>query len=96
MEQGVAAARATGLAIVSSLKRVLDDLDRIETWISAFGMVNTAADFNLYPLVINGFSEMILEVFGGEVGSHARSAIGVAGLPFDTPVEIEAIVKIKA
>ncbi|MGI9415997.1 MAG: RidA family protein, partial [Hyphomicrobiales bacterium] len=92
-EQGYEAARLTGLAILGDLKRALGDLDRITAWLRVFGMVNTAPDFNRYPLVINGFSDLIIAVFGPEVGDHSRSAVGLAGLPFDTPVEIEAEVE---
>lgn len=93
-EQGYEAARATGLAMLGSLKREIGDLDRITAWLRVFGMVNTAPDFNSYPLVINGFSDLILAVFGPEIGDHSRSAVGLAGLPFGTPVEIEAEVEI--
>ncbi len=93
-EEGYEAARMTCLAMLGSLKRELGDLDRITAWLRVFGMVNTAPDFNLYPLVINGFSDLIIELFGPEVGDHARSAVGLAGLPFGTPVEIEAEVEI--
>jgi len=88
------AARLTGLAILGDLKRALGDLDRITAWLRVFGMVNTAPGFNRYPLVINGCSDLILAVFGPDVGDHSRSAVGLAGLPFDTPVEIEAEVEI--
>lgn len=93
-EEGYEAARMTCLAMLGSLKRELGDLDRITAWLRVFGMVNTAPDFNLYPLVINGFSDLIIEVFGPDAGDHARSAVGLAGLPFGTPVEIEAEVEI--
>jgi enamine deaminase RidA (YjgF/YER057c/UK114 family) len=95
LEQGYAAARLTGLAILSSLQQALGDLDRIEAWLRVFGMVNAGAGFNRFPVVINGFSDLILEVFGPGVGAHARSAVGMAGLPFDIPVEIEAEVAIR-
>lgn len=95
LEQGRAAAQATGLAILASLKRELGDLDRITAWLRVFGMVNTAPTFDRFPLVINGFSDLILELFGPERGNHARSAVGMAGLPFGTPVEIEAEVEIE-
>ena len=95
LEQGYEAARLTGLAILSSLKNALGDLDRIEAWLRVFGMVNAGAGFNLFPPVINGFSDLILEVFGPDAGAHARSAVGLAGLPFDIPVEIEAEVAIR-
>jgi enamine deaminase RidA (YjgF/YER057c/UK114 family) len=81
--------------MLASLKVALGDLDRVDSWLRVFGMVNTDPSFNSYPLVINGFSDLIAEVYGGERGSHARSAIGVAGLPFDLPVEIEAEVLIR-
>lgn len=96
LEQGYDAARATGLAILSSLRRELNDLDRISAWLRVFGMVNAAPDFDRFPLVINGFSDLIIELFGPERGSHARSAVGMAGLPFGAPVEIEAEVEIRA
>ncbi len=93
--QGYDAARLTGLAILASLKQALGDLDRIEAWLRVFGMVNAGPGFNRFPAVINGFSELIQEVFGADVGAHARSAVGMAGLPFDIPVEIEAEVAIR-
>lgn len=65
-------------------------------WVRIFGMVNSAPGFNRQPAVINGFSELILEVFGPEVGSHARSAVGMAELPFDIPVEVEGEVLLRA
>ncbi|HEY4044525.1 MAG TPA: RidA family protein [Rhodopila sp.] len=89
-EQGYAAARLTGLAILASLKLALDDIDRIEAWLRVFGMVNAGPGFNRFPAVINGFSDLVLDVFGPDAGAHARSAVGMAGLPFDIPVEIEA------
>jgi enamine deaminase RidA (YjgF/YER057c/UK114 family) len=69
------------------------DLDRVTAWLRVFGMVNTGRDFNAYPMVINGFTDLIVEVFGAERGQHARSAVGMAGLPFNIPVEIEAEVR---
>ena len=89
-EQAYEAARLTGLAILASLRRTLSDLDRIAAWGRVFGMVNVAPGFDRTPQVINGFSDLILEVFGREVGAHARSAVGQAALPFGIPVEIEA------
>jgi YjgF/chorismate_mutase-like, putative endoribonuclease len=95
LEQGYAAARLTGLAILGSLQRTLGDLDRIAAWGRVFGMVNSAPGFNKQPLVINGFSDLILEVFGPEVGAHSRSAVGMAELPFNIPVEIEGEVELR-
>lgn len=95
VEQGYAAARLTGLAILGSLQRALGDLDRIAAWGRVFGMVNSAPGFIRQPSVINGFSDLILEVFGPEVGAHARSAVGMAELPFGIPVEIEGEVLLR-
>jgi enamine deaminase RidA (YjgF/YER057c/UK114 family) len=89
------AARATGLAMLASLKRALGDLDRVTAWLRVFGMVNVAPGFNRTPMVINGFTDLIVELWGEEAGAHARSAIGVAELPLDLPVEIEAEVAIR-
>ena len=89
-EQAYEAARLTGLAILGSLQRELGSLDRIAAWVRVFGMVNSAPGFNRQPAVINGFSDLIVEVFGEERGAHARSAVGMAELPFAIPVEIEA------
>ena len=93
-ERANAAARLTGLAILGSLKRELGDLDRIAAWVRIFGMVNSAPGFNRQPAVINGFTDLIVEVFGKEKGAHARSAVGMAELPFDIPVEIEGEVEL--
>jgi enamine deaminase RidA (YjgF/YER057c/UK114 family) len=93
-EQAFAAARLTGLAILGSLKRELGSLERIACWTRVFGMVNSAPGFNRQPAVINGFTELILDVFGPERGAHARSAVGMAALPFDIPVEIEGEVEL--
>jgi len=95
-EQAYVAARLTGLAILGSLKRALGDLDRITAWNRVFGMVNSAPGFNRQPGVINGFSDLILEVFGSSIGAHSRSAVGMAELPFDIPVEIEGEVELEA
>jgi hypothetical protein len=94
VERGYAAARLTALAILGSLQRSLGDLDRIIAWNRVFGMVNSAPGFNRQPSVINGFSDLILELFGPEIGAHSRSAVGMAELPFDLAVEIEGEVEI--
>jgi enamine deaminase RidA (YjgF/YER057c/UK114 family) len=94
VEEGYASARLTALSILGSLKRELGDLDRVTGWLRVFGMVNVAPSFDVPPAVINGFSDLILELYG-EQGRHARSAIGVAVLPFNMPVEIEAEVAIR-
>jgi enamine deaminase RidA (YjgF/YER057c/UK114 family) len=94
VEQATHAARLTGLAMLGSLERALGDLDRVTAWLRIFGMVNSAPGFDRQPQVINGFTELIVELFGAECGAHARSAVGMAELPFGIPVEIEAEVAI--
>lgn len=94
LEQGYQSARLTALAMLASLKAELGDLDRVVAWLRVFGMVNAGSGFNSFPLVINGFSDLIVTLYGADRGSHARSAVGMAGLPFDLPVEIEAEVAI--
>jgi enamine deaminase RidA (YjgF/YER057c/UK114 family) len=94
LEQGYDAARLTALSMLGSLKRALGDLDRIAHWVRIFGMVNSAPGFVQQPAVINGFSELIVELWGPEAGAHARSAVGMAELPFGMPVEIEGEVQI--
>jgi enamine deaminase RidA (YjgF/YER057c/UK114 family) len=95
LDEGYHAAQLTGLAILASLKRTLGDLDRVTAWLRIFGMVNSAPGFTQQPAVINGFSDLILELYGPEIGQHARSAVGMAELPFGLPVEIEAEVEIR-
>lgn len=94
IEEAYNSARLTALAILGSLKRELGDLDRVTAWLRVFGMVNSAPGFYRQPAVINGFSDLILELYGPKRGRHARSAVGLAELPFRIPVEIEAEVEI--
>jgi enamine deaminase RidA (YjgF/YER057c/UK114 family) len=89
------AARLTALSMLGSLKRELGDLDRVTAWLRVFGMVNSAPGFTSQPNVINGFSDLILDVYGPKAGQHARCAVGMAELPIGIPVEIEAQVEIK-
>jgi enamine deaminase RidA (YjgF/YER057c/UK114 family) len=91
VEQGYEAARATGLSILASLKQELGDLDRVAGWVKALGFVKCAEGFNVTPAAINGFSDLILALWG-DAGRHARSAIGAGELPFGMPVEVEAVV----
>jgi enamine deaminase RidA (YjgF/YER057c/UK114 family) len=93
-EEAYEAARLTGLSIIASLKDELGDLDRVKRWVRVFGMVNVAPGFKEMPSVINGFSDLIIEIWGEEAGKHARSAVGMAELPFGIPVEIEAEVEL--
>jgi enamine deaminase RidA (YjgF/YER057c/UK114 family) len=93
VEEAYEAARATGLSILASLKQELGELDRVTSWVKALGFVKCAEGFNVTPAAINGFSDLILELWG-DAGRHARSAIGAAELPFGMPVEVEAIVTV--
>ncbi|MYD08599.1 MAG: RidA family protein [Chloroflexi bacterium] len=94
VEQGYDLAKAVGLSMLGSLQRELGDLDRVTAWLRLFGMVNSVPDFAQQPAVINGCSDLILALYGAEVGAHARSAVGMASLPFGMAVEIEATVAI--
>jgi len=96
LEQAQQLARLTALSILGSLKRTLGDLDRVQAWLRVFGMVNSAPGFRQQPVVINGFTELIVELYGSPRGLHARSAVGMAELPFGIPVEIEAEVAIES
>ena len=92
-EQGYASARLVALAHLASLKRALGDLDRITAWLRVFAMVNVAPGFYETPRVTNGYSDLILELFGPDVGAHARSSIGMV-IPLNAPVNCEAEVEI--
>ena len=93
VEQGYQHARATGLEILAVLRHELGSLDRVKQVVKVLGMVNAAPDFGDQPKVINGCSDLLVEVFG-ERGKHARSAVGMGSLPMGIPVEIEVIVEI--
>jgi enamine deaminase RidA (YjgF/YER057c/UK114 family) len=92
-EEGYESARLVALAHLASLKRALGDLDRITAWLRVFAMVNAAPGFDRTPLVTNGYSDLILELYGPVVGAHARSSIGMA-IPLNAPVNCEAEVEI--
>lgn len=94
VEQGRNAARAAGISLLSTLKSELGDLSRVKRIVKVTGMVNAAPNFNQHSQVINGFSDLMVEVFG-EKGKHARSAVGMSSLPVDAAVEIEMIVEIE-
>ena len=93
-EQGYEAARLTGINIISRMKGELGDLDRVKRVVKLLGMVNSDPKFNEQPAVVNGCSDLLVEVFGDK-GRHARSAVGMASLPHDIPVEIEVIIEIE-
>ena len=93
IEQAYEAARATALSVLASLEQELGDLDRVTSWIKVLGFVKCAEGFNVTPAAINGFSDLILKLWG-DAGRHSRSAIGAGELPFGMPVEVEAVVAI--
>jgi enamine deaminase RidA (YjgF/YER057c/UK114 family) len=94
-EEAYAAARSATLAMLATLKRELGDLDRVEAWLRVSGMVNVAQGFTQTTNVINGCSDLLLELFGSDVGRHARTAIGMAQLPQDLAVIIAAEVAVR-
>jgi enamine deaminase RidA (YjgF/YER057c/UK114 family) len=94
LEEGKAAARNTGLNLLAALKAEIGDLDKVKRIVKVLGMVNCPTDFTQQPQVINGFSDLMVEVFGDK-GKHARSAIGVGSLPANMAVEIEMIVEVE-
>ena len=95
MAKGRIAARQVGLQVLAVVKAELGSLDKVQRLVKTFGMVNAAADFKEHPQVINGFSDLMVEVFGAEAGKGARSAVGMASLPNRIPVEIEAIFQVR-
>lgn len=94
--QGAAVARNIGLRILGVVRAELGSLDKVVRLVKVLGMVNSAPEFTDQPRVINGFSELMIEVFGEQAGKGARSAVGLASLPGGVPVEIEAIFQVRA
>ena len=94
VEQGYEAARLCALNSLANLKEAIGDLDRVVHFVKVLGMVNADPEFGKTPEVINGYSDLLVEVFG-ERGRHARSAVGMATLPFGIAVEVEAIVEVE-
>lgn len=95
LEQGKEAARLVGLAILSTVRNTLGSLNKVKRLIKTLGMVNSTPEFKDHPQVINGFSELMAEVFGEEAGVGARSAVGMGSLPGDIPVEVECIFEVE-
>lgn len=93
-EEGYKAARETGLEVIAMLKAATGDLSKVKQFVKVLGMVNSDPNFDKQPAVINGFSDLMVEIFG-EKGKHARSAVGVAALPNNMAVEIEVIVELE-
>ena len=95
VEEGYEAARLTGIALLASLKAEIGDLNKVVRIVKATGMVNATPDFANHPAVINGFSDLMVDVFGEDRGKHARAAVGMNSLPINIAVEIEMIVEVR-
>lgn len=94
VEKAYQDARTVGLTLISVLKNTLGDLDRVNRVVKVLGMVNAVPDFGEHPKVINGCSDLFVEVFG-DAGRHARSAVGMGSLPFGIAVEVEGIFEVR-
>jgi enamine deaminase RidA (YjgF/YER057c/UK114 family) len=94
-EQAYQVAREVGMSLLATTRANLGSLDRVKRVVKVLGMVNSADGFGEQPKVINGFSDLMVEVFGESVGKHARSAVGMAELPMGIPVEIEMILEVE-
>ena len=88
-------ARSVGLSLLATTRAQLGSLDKVKRVVKVLGMVNSADDFGDQPKVINGFSDLMVQIFGEAIGKHARSAVGMAGLPMGIPVEIEMILEVE-
>ena len=88
------AARLVGFSLLTTVRRELGTLDAVRRVVKVLGMVNCAPGFNRTPAVIDGCSDLLVQVFGDDIGRHARSAVGMAELPFDIPVEIEMVIEV--
>ena len=95
VEQGYQSARDVGIALLATTRAALGSLDKVKRVVKVLGMVNCTEDFPDPPKVINGCSDLLVEVFGETVGKHARSAVGMASLPMGIPVEIEMILEVE-
>ena len=95
VEQGYAAAREACIHCLEAIRMACGDLDKVTNFIKVLGMVNAAPDFTKHPAVMNGVSDLLIEAFGKEIGSHARSAVGMSSLPGGIAAEVEMIVEIK-
>jgi enamine deaminase RidA (YjgF/YER057c/UK114 family) len=95
LEQGKEAARLVGLAILSTVRNTLGSLDKVKRLVKSLGMVNSTSDFKDHPQVVNGFSELVAEVFGDDAGVGVRSAVGMGSLPSNIPVEIECMFEVE-
>ena len=95
VDEGYQVAREVGLNLLATVRANLGSLDRVKRIVKVLGMVRSAEGFGDQPKVINGFSDLMVEVFGEAIGKHARSAVGMAELPVGIPVEIEMVVEVE-
>ena len=95
LDQGYQVARDVGLNLLATTRATLGSLDKVKRVVKVLGMVNSADGFGDQPKVINGFSDLMVEIFGEAIGKHARSAVGMAELPMGIPVEIEMILEVE-
>jgi enamine deaminase RidA (YjgF/YER057c/UK114 family) len=95
VQEGYDTARQVGLIMLAKVRAALGSLDRVKRVVKVLGMVNSADGFGDQPRVVNGFSDLMVDVFGEANGKHARSAVGMAGLPFNNAVEVEMIVEVE-
>ena len=93
--EGIETARQVGLIMLAKVRAATGNLDRVKRVVKVLGMVNSADGFGDQPRVMNGFSDLMVEVFGEAIGKHARSAVGMAGLPANAAVEVEMIVEVE-
>jgi enamine deaminase RidA (YjgF/YER057c/UK114 family) len=93
-DEGYQAARSTAISVIATLKQELGELDRVKRIVKVMGMVNSTPDYAEQHLVVNGFSDLMVAVFG-EKGKHARSAVGMSALPFNFAVEIDLVVELE-
>ena len=96
VQQGYEAAREACIHCLEAIKQHTGDLDKVKSFLKVLGMVNSSPDFTEQPAVINGVSDLLIEVFGEEIGYHARSAVGMASLPGGIAAEVEMIVEVEA
>src|SRR5437764_11360412 len=95
VQEGYDTARQVGLIMLAKVRAALGSLDRVKRVVKVLGMVNSADGFGDQPKVVNGFSDLMVEVFGEANGKHARSAVGMAGLPGNAAIEVEMIVEVE-
>ena len=95
VQEGYDTARQVGLIMLAKVRAALGSLDHVKRIVKVLGMVNSAEGFGEQPKVINGFSDLMVDVYGEAIGKHARSAVGMAGLPFNNAVEVEMVVEVE-